>query len=156
MVLPLAGSISGLVDMGASMLVFMILFFLYHMPLRIEMFLLPALMLVAVLCSLAAGLWLATLSVKYRDVSFAVNFLLQALMYASPVIYPVSMVPKQLQFFYQLNPMTGVIQGFRWALLGSGSPPGFMFFLDILIILIGLIGGAFVFRRTERTIVDIL
>jgi lipopolysaccharide transport system permease protein len=156
MALPLASSISGLVDMGASMLVFTVLFFIYRMPLRLEMLWLPALMLVAVLCALAVGLWLATLSVKYRDVSFAVNFLLQALMYASPVIYPVSMVPTPIQFFYQLNPMTGVIQGFRWALLGSGSPPGFVFFLDILIILIGLVSGAFIFRRTERTIVDVL
>jgi lipopolysaccharide transport system permease protein len=156
MVLPLAGAISGLVDMGASMLVFMILFFIYRMPLRIEMLWLPALILVAVLCALAAGLWLATLSVKYRDVTFAVTFLLQALMYASPVIYPASMVPLKFQFIYQLNPMTGVIQGFRWALLGSGSPPGFMFFLDTLIILFGLVSGAFIFRRTERNIVDVL
>lgn len=156
MVLPLASSLSGLVDMGAAMLVFVVMFILYRMPLRLEMLWLPALALIAVMFALAVGLWLATLSVKYRDVSFAVNFLLQALMYASPVIYPVSMVPRQIQFFYQLNPMTGVIQGFRWALLGSGNPPGFLFFLDILIILIGLVSGAFIFRRTERTIVDII
>ena len=77
-------------------------------------------------------------------------------MYASPVIYPVSMVPASLQFFYQLNPMTGIIQGFRWALLGSGSPPGVMFLLSTGLIVIGLISGAYVFRRTERTVVDIL
>jgi len=85
-----------------------------------------------------------------------VNFLLQALMYASPVIYPVSMVPERLRFFYQLNPMTGVIQGFRWALLGSDHPPGVAFLVSVGIILAGLISGAYVFRRTERTIVDIL
>lgn len=156
MVLPLAGSISGLVDMGAAMVVFFIVFALYRMPLRIEMVWLPLLVLVALGCALAAGLWLATLSVRYRDVSFAITFLLQALMYASPVIYPVSMVPAQLQFFYQLNPMTGVIQGFRWALLGSGSPPGTMFLIDVGIILVGLVSGAYIFRRTERTIVDVL
>ena len=156
MVLPLASSFSGLVDMGAAMLVFVVLFILYRMPVRLEMLWLPALVLVAVLCALAVGLWLATLSVKYRDVSFAVNFLLQALMYASPVIYPVSLVPSKIQFIYQLNPMTGVIQGFRWALLGSGKPPGLFLFLDILIILVGLVSGAYVFRRTERTIVDVI
>jgi lipopolysaccharide transport system permease protein len=156
MVLPLAGSISGLVDMGAAMVVFFIVFALYRMPLRIQMLWLPALVLVTVACAVAAGLWLATLSVKYRDVSFAIAFLLQALMYASPVIYPASMVPQQLQFIYNLNPLTGVIGGFRWALLGSGSPPGIMFLIDVGIILVGLVTGAYVFRRTERTIVDVL
>jgi lipopolysaccharide transport system permease protein len=156
MVLPLAASISGLVDMGAAFLVFFAAFAIYHMPLRIEMLWLPLLVLVTVGFALSVGLWLATLSVKYRDVSFAITFLLQALMYASPVIYPASMVPAPLQFFYQLNPMTGVIEGFRWALLGSGTAPGAMFFINVIIIILGLISGAFVFRRTERTIVDII
>lgn len=156
MVLPLAAAVSGLVDLGASLLVFFVALAIYRMPLRLEMLWLPALILVALALALAVGLWLATLSVKYRDVSFAVNFLLQALMYASPVIYSVSLVPQPLRFIYQLNPMTGVIQGFRWSLLGSGETPGTMFFLSIGIIMLGLISGAYIFRRTERTIVDVL
>lgn len=156
MVLPLAAAISGLVDMGASLVVFMVAFVIYRMPLRMEMLWLPALVLVTLAFALAVGLWLATLSVKYRDVSFAMNFLLTALMYASPVIYSASLVPQPLQFLYQLNPMTGVIQGFRWALLGSGEIPGTMFFVSVGIIVLGLISGAYVFRRTERTIVDII
>ena len=156
MVLPLAAAISGLVDMGVSLVVFMGAFILYRMPLRLEMLWLPALVLVTLAFALAVGLWLATLSVKYRDVSFALNFLLTALMYASPVIYSASLVPQPLQFIYQLNPMTGVIQGFRWALLGSGDAPGVMFLVSVGIILFGLISGAYVFRRTERLIVDIL
>jgi len=156
MVLPLAASISGLVDMGASFVVFFTAFAIYHMPLRLEMLWLPVFVLVTIAFALAVGLWLATLSVKYRDVTFAITFLLQALMYASPVIYPASLVPAPLQFFYQLNPMTGVIEGFRWALLGSGNAPGIMFFINTVIVVSGLISGAFVFRRTERTIVDVL
>lgn len=156
MVLPLAGSISGLVDMGASLLVFSVLFAIYRMPLRTEMLWLPGLIVVTIASALAAGLWLATLAVKYRDVSFAITFLLQGLMYLSPVIYPISMVPNSLKFLYQLNPMTGVIQGFRWALLGNSNPPGVMFWVDIVIIVVGLVSGAYLFRRTERTIVDIL
>jgi lipopolysaccharide transport system permease protein len=156
MVLPLAAAISGLVDMGAAFLVLFAALTLYRMPLRLEMLCLPVLVLVTVAFALAVGLWLATLSVKYRDVSFAIAFLLQALMYASPVIYPASLVPAPLQFFYQLNPMTGVIQGFRWALLGSGEAPGVMFFINMMIVILGLISGAFVFRRTERTIVDVI
>jgi lipopolysaccharide transport system permease protein len=156
MALPLAAAISGLVDLGASFVVFLVAFAFYRMPLRLEMLWLPALVLVAFAFALAMGFWLATLSVKYRDVSFAINFLLQALMYASPVIYPVSLVPRSLQFIYQLNPMTGVIQGFRWSLLGSGETPGLMFFLSTGIIVLALMSGAYIFRRTERTIVDIL
>jgi len=156
MALPLAAAISGLVDLGASFVIFLVAFTLYRMPLRLEMLWLPGLVLVAFVFSLAMGFWLATLSVKYRDVSFAINFLLQALMYASPVIYSVSLVPRPLQFIYQLNPMTGVIQGFRWSLLGSGETPGTMFFLSAGIIVLALMSGAYVFRRTERTIVDIL
>jgi lipopolysaccharide transport system permease protein len=156
MVLPFAGSISGLAEMGASLLIFMAVLLLYHLPLRIEMLWLPGLILVAIAAALAAGLWLATLAVKFRDVSFGINILLQAMMFLSPVIYPISMVPQSLRFMYQLNPMTGLIGGFRWALLNSEGAPGIMFWVDILIILIGLISGAFVFRRTERTIVDVL
>ena len=156
MVLPLAAAVSGLADLGASFVVFLVAFAIYRMPLRVEMLWLPAYVLVAWASALAVGLWLATLSVKYRDVSFGVNFLLQALMYASPVIYSVSLVPQPLRFIYQLNPMTGVIQGFRWCLLGSGETPGTVFFFSIGFILLGLISGAYVFRRTERTIVDVL
>jgi lipopolysaccharide transport system permease protein len=156
MVLPLSAVISGLVDMGASFLVFFAAFAIYRMPLRLEMLWLPVLMMAAVAFALAVGLWLATLSVKYRDVSFAISFLIQALMYASPVIYSSSLVPEHFRFIYQLNPMTGVIEGFRWALLGSGKGPGVMLLIDIMIVIFGLISGAYVFRRTERTIVDIL
>ena len=114
------------------------------------------LLLVALAFALAVGFWLATLSVKYRDVQFGIGFLLQALMYASPVIYSASVVPARLKILYYLNPMTGVIQGFRWALLGSGDPPGSIFLVSIIAILAALVSGAYVFRRTERSIVDLL
>jgi lipopolysaccharide transport system permease protein len=156
MVIPLAGAVSGLVDFGASFVVFLGMLLIYGMPLRLEMLWLPAFMLVALAFALAMGLWLATLAVIYRDVSFAVNFLLQALMYASPVIYSASLVPERLRFIYQLNPMTGVIQGFRWALLGSEAAPGWQFFASLGFLLLMLISGALVFRRTERTIVDLM
>jgi lipopolysaccharide transport system permease protein len=156
MIIPIAGTGSGIVDYGASFLVFMVVFIYFRMPLRVEMLLLPVFTLVAFAFALAVGLWLATLSVKYRDVAFAVTFLLQALMYLSPVIYPVSMVPEQLQVVYQLNPMTGVIQGMRWSLLGSGEAPNVMFLISSLVVVVLLVSGAYVFRRTERTVVDIL
>lgn len=156
LVIPIAGVFSGLVDLGASFLVLLAALLLYQMPLRWQMLWLPGFLLVAMAFALGVGLWLATLAARYRDVSFAVGFLLQVLMYLSPVIYPVSVIPEQLQTLYHLNPMTGVIQGFRWALLGSGDPPGGWFFLGMGVIAILLVSGAYVFRRTERSIVDII
>jgi lipopolysaccharide transport system permease protein len=156
LIIPIAGAASGLIDFLASFLIFLIALLIYRAPLRWQMVWTPFLFLVALGFALAVGLWLATLSVKYRDVSFAVNFLLQALMYLSPVVYSASLVPDSLQFVYQLNPMTGVIQGFRWALLGSGEAPGGVFALSVGIVILGIISGAYVFRRTERTVVDIL
>jgi lipopolysaccharide transport system permease protein len=156
LVIPLAGSASGLVDLAAAACVLVVALFFYRMPLRAEILWLPLFTLVALGFSLAVGLWLATLSVRYRDVSFAVQFLLQAMMYISPVIYSVSLVPGSLRFIYELNPMTGVIQGYRWALLGLEPAPGLTFLFSSGLMLIGLISGAYVFRRTERTVVDIL
>ncbi len=155
-ILPLGTVISGLVDLGASFVVFFVMLFIYRMPLRIEMLWIPLFVAVAMGLSLAVGLWLATLSVKYRDVAFAITFLLQAYMYASPVIYPVSLVPAPFVFLYKLNPMCGVIEGFRWALLGSGQPPDIAFWISVGIVIVLVIQGAFIFRRTERTIVDLL
>lgn len=156
MIIPIAGTASGIVDYLASFIIFFVAFIIYRAPLRLEMLLLPLFTLVAFAFALAVGLWLATLSVKYRDVSFAVGFLLQALMYVSAVIYPVSMIPASLLPLFQLNPMTGVIQGMRWSLLGSGEAPGISFLFSSVLVLLLLISGAFVFRRTERTVVDIL
>jgi len=153
---PTASAAAGVVDFGASCLVFLVVLRYYGMPLRWEMLWLPLLLAVTLAFALAVGFWLATLSVKYRDVSFAVGFLLQALLYGSPVIYPVSLVPASVRFLYELNPMSAVIQGFRWSLLGAGSAPGLTFWVSVTGVLVALISGAYVFRRTERTVVDLL
>jgi lipopolysaccharide transport system permease protein len=156
MIIPIASSISGLIDFAASFLIFFIVLLIFRFPLRIEMVWLPGLVFMSLVFAMAVGFWLATLSVKFRDVSFAVNFLIQALMYASPVIYSASIVPESMRFVYNLNPMTGVIQGFRWSLLGSGQPPDAGFLYSVILLIFLLISGAYVFRRTERTVVDIL
>jgi len=156
LIAPMAAVMSGLVDFAAAMVVFLGAMVLYQLPLRWEMLTLPIFLLVTISFALGVGLWLATLAARFQDVNFAVVFLIQALMYASPVIYPMSQVPEALYPLYVINPMTGVIQGFRWALLGSGEPPGAWFLIGIGIIMIGLISGAYVFRRTERNIVDVI
>jgi lipopolysaccharide transport system permease protein len=156
LIIPIAGVFSGLVDLGAGFLVFLGAMLIYEVPFRVEMLLLPLFILFALITALAVGLWLATLSVIYRDVEYAVNFLLQALMYISPVIYPVSIIPAGIRFIYELNPMTSVIQGFRWALFASAAPPDLTSLLSLAIVVFGLISGAYMFRRTERTVVDVL
>lgn len=156
LMIPAASAASGLVDFLASFVVLLAVLLYFDMPLRWQMLFVPLLLLVTLAFALGVSLWLATLSVRYRDVSFAIAFLLQALMYASPVIYPVSLVPPSAQFIYQLNPMSALIQGFRWALLGTGSPPDATFWIATALVAVALVSGAFVFRRTERTVVDIL
>jgi len=127
LVIPIAGASSGLVDLVAAFCVFIIAMFLYGLPLRWEMMTLPLFVSVALGFALAVSLWLATLSVKFRDVEYAVNFIIMTLMYLSPVIYSVEIVPEPFRIIYALNPMTGVIIGFRWAFLGVGDPPGMIF-----------------------------
>jgi lipopolysaccharide transport system permease protein len=156
LLVPTAGVTASLIEFAASFVIFIVLLAFYRMPLRWEMLWLPVFIFLALLSALAMGLWLATLAVKYRDVSFAMGFVLQALMYISPVIYSVSMVPESLRLWYGLNPMTGVIQGFRWALLGSEAPSLAGLVLTFTIVIVAMIGGAFVFQRTERSIVDLL
>jgi lipopolysaccharide transport system permease protein len=156
LLVPTAGVTASLIEFAASFVLFIVLLAFYRLPLRWEMLWLPLFIFLALLSALAMGLWLATLAVKYRDVSFAMSFLLQALMYISPVIYSVSMVPESLRFWYGLNPMTGVIQGFRWALLGSELPSVDGLALTFVVVIVGLIGGAYLFQRTERSIVDLL
>jgi lipopolysaccharide transport system permease protein len=144
------------VDFMASFSIFLVVLRHYDMPLRWQMLVVVPLLVMTLALTLAVSLWLATLSVKYRDVSFAVAFLLQAIMYVSPVIYPVSLVPPAAQFFYQLNPMSVVIQEFRWALLGLAPASAVSLGLSLGLLTISLISGAYVFRRTERTVVDLL
>lgn len=156
LIIPIAGVFSGLVDLLAGFIVFIGAMVIYQVPLRMEMLAIPFFTLFALITALTLGLWLATLSVLYRDVEYAVNFLLQALMYISPVIYPVTIIPESFRFVYELNPITAIIQGFRWSLFGSVPPPGLTSVVSVGIVLIGLVAGAFMFRRTERTVVDIL
>jgi lipopolysaccharide transport system permease protein len=156
LIIPVAGAASGLIDLAAAFLVFLAALVAYRMPLRIEALWIPVFTLIALIACLAVGLWLATLSVRFRDVEFAVVFLLQAMMYLSPVIYPISIVPESVRWLYALNPMTVVIQGFRWALLGTEPAPGPISLIAVAVAVIGVVSGAYVFRRTERTVVDLL
>jgi len=117
---------------------------------------LPLFIFFAMLTTLAAGLWLAPLNVKYRDIGHTIPFLIQVGMYASPVVYPVSVIPEKWRLLYRFNPMVGVIEGFRWALLGHKSPAFDVMTVSGVVVLLLLCGGAAFFRRTERTFADVV
>jgi lipopolysaccharide transport system permease protein len=117
---------------------------------------LPGFVLLAVATSLGVGLWLSALNVEYRDVRYTVPFLTQIWLFATPIAYPSSLMHEPWRTVYGLNPMVGVVEGFRWAMLGSGHPPGAMFFVSCLAAALMLATGAFYFRRMEKGFADIV
>lgn len=118
--------------------------------------LLPAFLIFALLTTVSVSLWLSALNVQYRDVKHTVPFLVQLWLYASPVVYPVSLVPDGWRVLYSLNPMTGVIEGFRWALLGKEAPDFVAMAVSVSMVLILLVGGLIYFTRMERTFADVI
>ena len=117
---------------------------------------LPLFTLLAVVTAVAVSLYLAALNVKYRDVGHAIPFLVQFWMYASPVVYSVSIIPEKWRLLYSLNPMVGVIEGFRWALLGKEQPDFAVMAMSTIVVAILLVGGLVYFKRTERVFADII
>ena len=156
LVMPIVGALSGVVDFAVSFGLLLGLMLFYGFTPKVTVLAVPLLLLLSALTALSVGLWLAALQVRFRDVGFALTYLLQAWMYVTPVVYATSVIPERWQFFYRLNPMTTVVEGFRWALLGKGTLTLLPSLLSILGVLVLLVTGAYLFRRTERTIVDVL
>ena len=154
LVIPMASVLSGLVDFGISAVIVLCLMLYYHMPLTWNLLWLLPLTLLVVLTALSVGLWLAALNVQYRDVGHIVPVLIQVWMYASPVAYSAGLVTGRItRIVYGLNPMAGVIQSFRWAIMGS-DPPGELFIVSVIMVILLFISGLFYFRRMERTFAD--
>ena len=116
---------------------------------------LPLFLLLAVATALSVGLWLSALNVQFRDVRYTIPFLTQFWMFATPVAYPSSLVPERWRAWYGLNPMAGVVEGFRWALLGKSGSPGPLLLVSGLVVVLLLIGGLAYFRRMESTFADV-
>lgn len=156
LVIPISSVLSGLVDFGISALIVLCLMIYYHTPLTWNLLWLLPLTLLVVITALSVGLWLAALNVQYRDVGHIVPVLVQIWMYASPVAYSAGLVTGSItRIVYGLNPMAGVIQGFRWAIMGS-DPPGELFIMSIIMVVILFVSGLFYFRRMERTFADMI
>jgi lipopolysaccharide transport system permease protein len=153
---PIAVVTAPLVDFVLSFTVLLGLFGWYHRAPSWHIVFVPLFLLIPVLLSLSISLWLTGAAVKYRDVGFGVPFVLQLWMYATPVIYPASLVPDQYAWLLALNPMTAAVEGFRWSLLGSGFPSATALAVGVAVIVVLLASGVFVFRRSERTFADLI
>ncbi len=157
LIIPSSAVAAGLVDFGFSFLIMIGLMIYFGVPFTLQMLWLPLFLMVALLTALAVGLWLSALNVQYRDVQHMVPFLLTIWMYVSPVVYPIDVINVSgfWKAVYALNPMVGVIQGFRWVLFGT-NPPGWMFAISMTMVLLLLGSGLFYFRRMERTFADLI
>ena len=156
LVIPLATILAGLVDFAIAFVVGIGLMAWYGIVPGPLIAAVPLFVVLAVLTALAAGLWLSALNVEYRDVRYTLGFLVQIWLFATPVAYPSSLVPERWRALYGLNPMAGVVEGFRWALLGHGQPPGALLVVSTVVTFVVLAGGLWYFKRMERTFADVV
>jgi lipopolysaccharide transport system permease protein len=154
--IPISTVLSGLVDFMLAFLMLLGMIFYYGIVLTSNVLWIPLLLLLALVTSLGVGLWLSALNVQYRDVQHAVPFLTQFWMFSTPIAYPSSMLSEPWRTLYGLNPMVGVVEGFRWALLGTQTGPGAILIASSLVAALILVGGAFYFRRMEKTFADVI
>jgi len=154
LVMPLAGVIAPLLDFALAFAVLLFLMAWYGVAPGWQMLFAAPLILLTTLLALSVGLWLGPINVRFRDIKHTLPFLIQVWMYASPVVYPLSLVPESFRWVYSLNPMVGVIEGFRWAVLGSGTPDLQAIAISFILIAAFLFGGLVFFRHMEQTFAD--
>jgi lipopolysaccharide transport system permease protein len=154
--IPISSVFAALVDFAVSFLVLLGVMIYYQYWPGLNILWLPIIVLLALLTALSVGLWLSALNVQYRDIQQMVPFIIQVWMYASPIVYPIETIPAGVwRWLYGLNPMVGVIQGFRWALLG-GEQPDITMLISVGVVFLILVSGLFYFRRMEKTFADIV
>ena len=156
LVVPLSATLSGLLDFAISFAVLLVMLGYYRIPLTSALFAVPLVVIFAVLSALAVGLWFSALNVRYRDVQFTIPFLTQFWLFATPIAYPSSLVPLKWRALYGLNPMAGVVESFRWALLGQPPASPGLIAVSMGIVVLGLIGGIAFFQRVERSFADLV
>lgn len=156
LIIPFASVIAGLVDFAIAFLVMVGMMLYYNIVPGLAIIFLPLFIALALAAALSVGLWFSALNVKYRDVRYTIPFLAQFWLFVTPVAYSSSLVPPQWQAVYAINPMVGVVEGFRWALLGKSTSPGPMLFVSVVMTVVLLVGGLFFFRRMEKSFADIV
>ena len=156
LIVPLASVFSGIVDFLLAFVVLLGMMLYYGLIPTLNVLWLPLFVLLALVTSLGVGLWLSALNVEYRDVRYLVPFITQFWLFATPIAYPSSLLPEPWRTVYGLNPMVGVVEGFRWALLGTKTAPGPIIAVSSAVAVVILVSGAFYFRRMEKTFADIV
>lgn len=156
LVIPIATILAALIDFGIAFVIFFGMMIYYGIVPSMVILLLPVFILFAIITVLAVSLWLSALNVEYRDVRYTIPFLTQIWMFASPIAYSSTLVPEKWRFIYGLNPMAGVIEGFRWALLGNVQPNWGLLSVSAVIVFILLITGLIYFKETEKTFADVI
>jgi lipopolysaccharide transport system permease protein len=155
LIIPIANVLPGLVDLVIAFVILLGMMVYYNIIPTAQIFLLPLALLLAVITVLGVILWLSALNVQYRDVQYIAPFLVQIWMYATPIIYPISRIPEQWRWLYNLNPMVSVVQSFRWVLLGDTSFSGISW-VSVGLALAVLVSGVIYFRHTERVFADVV
>jgi len=155
LLVPLAAVVAGLVDLAITLVVLVGMMFYYRITPTLAVLALPGFVLLATLSALAVGLWLSALNARYRDVRHTMQFLIQFWLFATPVAYPSSLLPKSLRLLAGLNPMAGVVEGFRWSLLGTSAPGPLLLVSALAVVAVGA-GGLLYFRRMERSFADVI
>ncbi len=155
LVVPVSSVLSGIIDFLIAFVVLIGMMVYYRVWPNWGLLLLPFFLLLALVTALSIGLWLSALNVQYRDIRYVVPFLTQFWMFATPIVYPSSLLQEPWRTLYGINPMVGVVEGFRWALLGT-KPPGPMIALSTIVAILLLVSGTYYFRRMERTFADIV
>jgi lipopolysaccharide transport system permease protein len=156
LIVPLSSVTAGLVDFCFSFMLLLGLMLLYHIPLTSRLFTLPLFMLLALVSAMGVGLWFSALNVQYRDVRYTIPFLTQFWFFATPIAYSIEVVPEEWRWLYSLNPMTGVVEGFRWALLGTEYAVGPIVLISSLVVALIFVGGLYYFKRMEDRFADVI
>lgn len=155
LIIPISSVLSGVIDFAIAFTVLLGMMIYYSVWPTLEILLLPFFLLLALITALGTGTWLSALNVEYRDVRYVVPFLIQFWMFATPVVYPSSLLSEPWRTLYGLNPMVGVVEGFRWVLLGA-NPPGALLVVSIWVSILLLVSGAYYFRRMEKRFADVI
>jgi lipopolysaccharide transport system permease protein len=154
--MPLAAVLGGLVDFTFAFVILLLMMLYYGYIPTINILFFPLFLLLAMITALGISLWFSAMNVQYRDVRYMIPFITQAWLFATPVAYPSSMLSEPWRTLYGLNPMVGVIEGFRWALLGTETAPGPMILVSFFVALVIFVGGLYYFRRVEKIFADVI
>lgn len=156
LVVPIAAVLGGMVDFAIAFVILLVMMLYYGIVPTWAIVTLPGFILLAIMTALGVGLWLSALNVQYRDVRHTIGFVIQFWLFATPVAYSSSLIPERWRPLYGLNPMAGVVEGFRWALLEKSSPPGALLAVSVVVVILVLVGGLYYFRRMEQEFADVV